>query len=849
MSNLMRLKTVAWLAAVELALGQPAFAQDAAGATESPTGVELAPEAGPAAAAPQEVQEFGAPAQAPAAQENATQERIQDNSLKSRLLEEVVVTAQRREQNLQEVPSSVQAFSAAQLDAKGVSDIKDMQLVTPGLTFDSMASYSIIFIRGVGGDAFQAGIDSSVATYMDGLYLPFTFSSAQALGDVKQVEVLKGPQGTLYGRNAIAGAIKVELKEPCKDHYCGDVLQQVGNYKDSKTKIGFSGPVPYTDDTLSFGASALYEIHQAHDIYYQDPNNQGYYRPYRNRSWRSVLRWEPNSDFNIQGAYYDLQQQDADSVVTVLLKTAPLFDGLLTPIDKPHTSGNQSNVGVNASTRITTATANAHWFDSFDIRAVYGHIKAESTILFDYDSAPEPVLDISAIPNTARSDIAEMTFSSKPTGTPSWLEWISGVYYENTLKTGRYPIKVNPLDIVLGVPLSATGIPTCQLFTAIGLDCTANSLSNQNPYIEVPLASGITTDAISAYAQFTFHPTDRTSVVLGGRASREERKLIYSTIDARLIVPAQPIIGGGLQNLGLGDLLTPIPILGTGLVSNTFTPVSFNPQDHTWNSFTPNMGLNFQYSDDLLVYYRYAEAFKSGNYNGLNITNPPTRIEPELAKSNEVGVKSEWFADRSLKLNLALFSTVVYNAQVQTLSLLSGGVTSLQNAANYTVKGAEVEASWFATDALVFNLSADYLKGTYGNFIGRGFRPDTGLDDAQINFTGNETVRTPHWTATFAGNYTFALPWDLEGEIGADIYYNSGFYYDPLNTLTQPAYKIIGARFGVFDPNSNIRLTLYGKNLTDDVFFAQKYRQDFGDTGIYGAARTFGGVLTWSFGS
>jgi iron complex outermembrane receptor protein len=241
-----RLKKLAWVVAVELALMQPSFAQEEPAAAAE-TGASVASEAVPTAdeSAPVEVgteAEAGEPLDTiPVAStepdESPAEEASESQGPKSRLLEEIVVTAQKREENLQEVPSSVQAFSAGQLDAQGVSDIKDMQLVTPGLTYDSMASYSIIFIRGVGGDAFQAGIDSSVATYIDGLYLPFTFSSAQALGDVKQVEVLKGPQGTLYGRNAIAGAIKVELKEPCSDEYCGDVLQQFGNFNDTKTKL------------------------------------------------------------------------------------------------------------------------------------------------------------------------------------------------------------------------------------------------------------------------------------------------------------------------------------------------------------------------------------------------------------------------------------------------------------------------------------------------------------------------------------------------------------------------------------------------------------------------------------
>ena len=763
-----------------------------------------------------------------------------DRKIQSRMVEEIVVTAQKREENLQAVPSSVQAFSAGMLDAMGVSDIKDMGQITPGLQYDSMASYSIIFIRGVGGDAFQAGIDSSVATYMDGLYLPFTFSSAQALGDVKQVEVLKGPQGTLYGRNAIAGAIKVELKGPNMDEWGGEVMQQFGNFKDTKSRVSVSGPVPFTNNTLAVGASGLYQQHQSHSQYYLDKGNKDYYQPYRNAGQRYVAKWVPNDVFDAQIAHYDMKQQDADSVITVLVKPSPAFTPALTGIDEDHVSGNKSNQAVNATTRITTLTANARLVPWFDNKLVYGHIKARSTIIFDYDSAPEPVLDISAIPNTAKSDLGELLFSSNPANTPDWLEWIGGIYYEDTTKTGRYPIKVNALDASIGTGLTrfSTLVPflpqSCAEYAAIlgvpGLECDSNSDTNLNPYVEVSPISGITTKALSSYVQFTLHVSEATSVVLGGRISNEDRSLDYAGYTQRIALPS-----GNPANLTGEDIITP-----------ELNVVKFQKQSHTSRSFTPNFGLNYKFNEDILGYYRYSEAFKSGNYNGLNITDPPDRIEPEQAAGHEFGLKTELF-DRRLKLNTALFSTKVTNAQTQVLSFTSGGVTSLQNAATYTVKGVEVESSWFATDALVFSLSAVYLDGEYGSFLGRAFRPETGFSDESIDFSGNKTVRTPKYSGTAAVSYTFPLMGSLEGEVGADIYYNDGFFYDALNTLTQDAYQLVGARAGVYYPDWRLRLTVYGKNLTDDIYYTQSYRQDFGDTVFYGPDRTYGAYVTWNF--
>jgi len=158
-------------------------------------------------------------------------------------LEEVVVSARKMSADTQDVSTSIAAYSGDELNAKGISDIKDLQNVTPGLIVTEMASYSLIFLRGIGSDSFQGPIDSSVATYMDGLYITYTSSQAQSLGVVESVNVLKGPQGTLYGRNAVGGAIVVETKKPSYQEVEAVVSAEAGNFNLLKGKAHLSGPV------------------------------------------------------------------------------------------------------------------------------------------------------------------------------------------------------------------------------------------------------------------------------------------------------------------------------------------------------------------------------------------------------------------------------------------------------------------------------------------------------------------------------------------------------------------------------------------------------------------------------
>ena len=186
----------------------------------------------------------------------AQDEAAVEESVKSkRAIEEVIVSARKRNESTQEIAGALQAMSGEMLNSMGVADVKDLQNVTPGLIVTEMASYSLIFIRGVGTDSFQGPIDSSVATYIDGLYITYTSSQAQALGNVANVTVLKGPQGTLYGRNAVGGAIVIQSVKPSEELEMS-LSAEGGNYNMIKGKAYISGPIT---DRLAGSVSFLHQ--------------------------------------------------------------------------------------------------------------------------------------------------------------------------------------------------------------------------------------------------------------------------------------------------------------------------------------------------------------------------------------------------------------------------------------------------------------------------------------------------------------------------------------------------------------------------------------------------------------
>ena len=187
-----------------------------------------------------------------AAQPAATDKQVRHSV--SRLLEEVVVTAQKRQENVQDVPISMQAFSGEKLDALGITDQVDLQRITPGLNVTEQVSYTITFLRGIGTDATIAA-DPSVATYIDGIYYPFASNLAQNFGAVERIEVLKGPQGTLFGRNATGGAIAIHTKNPEFDGFSGEALAEVGSFGSSQGRLHVN--VPIVDD-VALSATAIY---------------------------------------------------------------------------------------------------------------------------------------------------------------------------------------------------------------------------------------------------------------------------------------------------------------------------------------------------------------------------------------------------------------------------------------------------------------------------------------------------------------------------------------------------------------------------------------------------------------
>ena len=344
-------------------------------------------------------------------------------------LDAVVVTAQKREQNAQDVPMAVSAFNQKSLDNLNITNQISLQQAVPGLDVNSLAQFTTIYLRGVGSDVFLNG-DPSVATYVDGIYFPFAQSLDQDFGAVERLEVLKGPQGTLFGRNTTGGAISITTKSPNFETY-DTSLQVVYGNRDTRN-LRLHQNLPLTN-WLALSLSAY--DHRA-DSYDRGTANGEPLHPEFSRGGRAKLRWRPfeNLDVTLVGAKQI--QRGQGSVFQLNTDPSPFFRctaGVQTPLciqPQPGYEGALSEptfLRFNSNVGHGSIKYSAPWLD---VKLLGGHQRAKSTFSYDFDGSPQSIAAFDQKSNFARVENLELQFLSNDT-TPfgERFQWIVGANY------------------------------------------------------------------------------------------------------------------------------------------------------------------------------------------------------------------------------------------------------------------------------------------------------------------------------------------------------------------------------------------------------------------------------------
>lgn len=775
--------------------------------------------------------EPAAPAEVPAAEAGSG----------SRLIEEIIVTAQRREENVKDVPISISAYSPDFLEAAGVTAQQDLPKITPGLVVGSPVGFATTYIRGIGSDAFILA-DPLVVTYIDGVYFPASTTQFQDFGDVEQIEIAKGPQGTLFGRNALGGVIAIKSRDPSLTEVQGSAKAQqlVFTGSDSSrgawTTSGFVS-IPLAD-SFAFSVSGLVGKNDPYfDQYVGPENDRKLVKDGDSYAYRIKTLWEPMDDLSFKLNYYhsytnDPQRQFGANTDPSLLGT-PLPAqqdpwGRTDYNDEPFSWDRTKNLS-------TTIDWNLPWFRTQLIGARQRILAIRNA---DFDGTDQPVAFFDAIdgeacrpyckPFFSRGNNLELRFLSNDSA-PDWLELVGGLYYyEQQSGVGGARFFGAGTDLSQGVVAGVT-VPGLQdlyndVLTGLGVNPTGAVLG---------LKGGLREKSEAAYAQGTIKFADWVSLTLGARAQRVKRSVREAA--------QQIYVDGDTQ----------IPLF---MYDGKDDP-QYRVKDQ---SVDPKAVLSFRpgvewLGNDPLIYVSYQVASTGGTFNSLSLFEEPDLAKGSELTSYEAGFKTFLF-DGMTSLDAAVFHYTEKDPQTQVVSLQTGGAVNFENAEELEIMGAELAVLTpllpsLTGGGLVWTLGISYLDSEYTSYPNAsGFAADTGVYSQTNDFSGNRVVQTPKYTIATGlsqtlqwGNHTF--------ELGADYYYNDGFFYAAQNTPNTEigSYETVGVTTSWLYEPWDMRLSVFGRNILNEEYLAARFITDFGVNDYPAPKAIWGASLKWDF--
>lgn len=564
----------------------------------------------------------------------------------------VVVTAQKVEQNLQDVPIAITAFSAEQLRVNRADSVLDIAQRTPGFTSSEVnPAEPNYFIRGIGTEGINsnAGGDASVVMFVDGVYIGRGGGSNLELFDLSRVEVLRGPQGTLFGKNVVGGAISLVSRRPDSDPFI-ELAAGAGNYDRREFRARFNQPL--TDNIYASGAFSMrqrsgYSYNQTTGNDVDDEDTYGF---------RGSLRFQPNDKFDVVLTADYSKQDQAGQVRDNVCDTT--------------FNGGVHCVGVNPDPRITNAIV-----DGFLRREVSG-ILADVTWKTGFGT-------FSSLTAYRQADFDfQDPFFSNPVNPPTQIESINRNIESSWQFSQEFRLAWGAFNDRL------TGVVGAYFLQE---DVQRDEQLDQR--FPAPAQTGygrfpqdVQSRSTAIFGQATLAVTERVDFTLGARMTWEKK-------DAHL--QAIRVSGPGW----------PPPMAEEYNVRSS----------ESWDAFTPRAAINFKATEDLLLYVSAARGFKSGGFQGTAGTaaSAARPYDPEFAWTYEAGFKSEWF-DNSLRLNVAAFETDHSDLQVSQLVPLCCVV--IGNAAEARIRGVEAEVLWRPVRGLDVNASYTYLDAKFVDF-------------------------------------------------------------------------------------------------------------------------------------
>jgi iron complex outermembrane receptor protein len=823
------------LGAADAANGSSAAADSPAAASPKIGGEPVAPSSDVVASVPA----------APPAEDAAEAAPTRERGARSAMVEEVIVTAQKREEKLANVPISIQAFSPEALAARGIESQIGLTRAVPSLDVGSQAGYATIFLRGIGTEAFLTA-DPSIASYVDGVYFPFSPTFIQDFAGVERVEVLKGPQGTLFGRNAVGGAISVTSKAPDFAAPSTSLEMTIGN--DGLLKPRVYTNVPITDN-FAVNLSAYYSNAES---YLEGTTAGKKPRDEISQGVRVKARWAPLDELDITlGMVRTRNQGNGAAGVNLHPSLLGQVVGIQAP-DNPRAVNSDERLYGVADTQLVSGQIvyNAPWLDV----KLLGSKQHDSLLYnYDFDGSPEPLVSFDVPGHPADIKQGELQLISNDSMPwDDWLKVTGGVFLFHNIQ-GFNPVEItaanfdptSPGSLLFGT--SYTDFLPQQLigqlqeaFGPAGLlaQLAGGVLPDARAY-RVRGVARIETSSAGYYLQTTMKFTDWMSLTLGGRYQNEKRGVYESSID---VVAYETAVGETLLDRPVIDWQNARDADG-----------NIVPNHKRTKGFFPKVTLDFHpFLDDTLVFASYQTAKKAAAFNAFAIYLPPQYIKPEETTAYELGMRTSLF-DGATRLSAALFRYDITNLQTQYVSLVSGGALAFQNAPKAHSTGIDFDVTTEllpnAIDGLAMSVNGAFIDAKFGSYPdAAGYGKGAGIFSTNNDYTGNRQTRTPR----FSGTVSLSKLW-VEGnneiELGSNYYYNSGFYYSASNdpNYEQKSYGLVGAFARYQYAPWHLGVRLFGNNLTDKFYTQGVISTDFGGVFTIAPPITYGATISWEF--
>uniref|UniRef100_UPI0013CDFEE9 TonB-dependent receptor n=2 Tax=Pseudomonas TaxID=286 RepID=UPI0013CDFEE9 len=652
-------------------------------------------------------------------------------------LGKVTVTARRREEDSQKVPTPITVLGGETLEAQRISRVQDLQQVLPSVNVAYIhARQSSVAVRGIGNNPASDGLEGSAGIYLDNVYLGRPGMAVFDLLDIEQLELLRGPQGTLFGKNTTAGVLNISTRAPT---FTAERTVEVSGGQDGyfQGRGTVSGPL---GETLA-GRLSAYRTRD--DGYIKNIHDDNYLNGGERQGARGQLLFEPNEDFSLRWIA-DYNEEDSSNGSMVVYGGAERFWQRAALVGaSPLRDPQRRKVNINGRQHVSVHQGGSSLEANWNLAGGYRLTSISAYRYWHFTPANDEQLNVSAINDTG-VEVHDRQFSQEirlasPTG--GAFDYVVGAYAFRQNLGNKTFTSYGPLaDLyLLGANLGALN----------------DTYSKANGKIE--------TDSFALFAQGTWHLTERLDFTAGLRGTYEEKNAKVERF-APLGGAAVGGVGAAVRNGQLG---------------------AYDSDDLSQYNFAPSalLSLSYQFSDDLLGYASLSHGEKSGGVN-LAVGSAPSAgadsllVGPERANDAELGLKSTLF-DRRLLLNANLFWTGIHGYQATTLYQAPGStqlVQVLANAGSVRSRGLEFEATALPLRGLTLNFNGSYNDVTYLSFKDAPCPAEVSTRPgapSSCDLTGQRVVGASKWIANLNGEYQWRLDDRFQPYVSASYAYRS----------------------------------------------------------------------------